>query len=344
MNTTAKPPFFIVGCPRSGTTLLQVLIDEHPDIAIPPESFVFQRFGELFDAYGSLADPANLRLLVKDLLADARIWDWGLDVTPDSFCGQLRDPSVAGVLDLLFSLYARGQGKTRWGDKTPHHALCLQRIRAVFPAAKFIHLVRDGRDVAESMSRIFIGPISVYGIAGRWRRFVLACHAFKQTLPAEDFLEVRYEDLVHGPDEVRAGVFRFLGETAPDLAGAGASVPDTSAKRQATGAVAHHSSLNQAISTAKVGIFKTRFTAREIEIFEAEAGDALRLYNYPLCTSNPANASAYERWAARLQDGVFRYYRKLVRPSLYGQILKELKLELQDRRRKRARLRRGGNP
>lgn len=151
-----KPPFFIVGHPRSGTTLLQILLDAHPNIVIPPESHIFVRFSEIFNHYGDLSQAYNRQLLVQDILNDEQIKLWNLDISASDFCRQLKDFSVKGIISCLFELYAQRDGKHQWGDKTPQHALYLQEIKATFPNAKFIHLIRDGRDVSESLKRLAI--------------------------------------------------------------------------------------------------------------------------------------------------------------------------------------------
>ncbi|NEQ76176.1 MAG: sulfotransferase [Okeania sp. SIO2C9] len=72
----------------------------------------------------------------------------------------------------------------------------LKEIHKLFPEAKFIHIIRDGRDVAESLKRVFLGPKSIYGIAHRWREYVITFDEFKKTINSDQFLEIHYEDLV----------------------------------------------------------------------------------------------------------------------------------------------------
>lgn len=325
-------PFFIVGCPRSGTTLLQVLLEHHPRVAIPPESFVFERFGPILDRYGNLECDANLRAFVCDLLCDEQIRDWQLGLDVDEFCQRSFPRNAAGVISELFKIYAEKHGKTRWGDKTPQHALCLPTIISVFPAARIIHLVRDGRDVAESMRRIYIGPKSMYGIARRWHRFVMTVHSFAVQYP-DSVLIVRYEDMVREPEETRKRVFRFIGVPPEECPPVGASLPDTPSRRQALAAAEHHVSLRQAISQAKSGVFKRSFTLREIGWFESVAGEALRHYGYELVTDGKQRPSLLRRMVFLVEDRVVRYVRKFRQPRALFHIGKELRLVWQHRLR-----------
>ena len=325
---SAPPPFFILGCPRSGTTLLQVLIDSHPDIAIPPESFLFDRFGPLLGTYGDLSNPARLRALATDLLADERILDWSLTATVDSLLTRAKHPGAAGLFEALFSLYAEQHGKTRWGDKTPQHALCIPGILAVFPRARILHLVRDGRDVAESTARIAIGPCSILAIARRWKHYVEAVQMAADGLPADQFLEVRFEDLVRDTGPVRRRIMTFLGEEDARCPPIDREGPQTDT-RERSSKFAHHATLGKAITTAKIGVFQTAFTPRQIELFEAMAGAALARHGYALTTRQPRPPTAVEEIAAFMFDHTVRYLRKFRQPGALQQISKELRLVVQ---------------
>ena len=330
----SAPPFFIVGCPRSGTTLLQILLDAHPRLAIPPESFIIQRFAPLLPFYGDLSQPRRCRRFVSDLLSDERIRDWKLDsLSPDDVIQQAESHSAASLITSLFSLYAERHGKQRWGDKTPHHALCLRNILALFPNAQILHLIRDGRDVAESTCRIPIGPSSILAAARRWKQFVQAVRDFAPSLPSQQFLEVRFEEMVLNPEQVRARILLFLGETEEATPLLECALPQTETRARSA-AIAHHASLRTAISASKIGVFQKSFTPRQIEMFEAIAGDLLSELGYKRLFPNPQPPNSREIAAAFLQDHTVRYFRKFRQPHPLTQISKEIRLALQPRVRK----------
>src|SRR5687767_15952457 len=102
----APVPFFIVGCPRSGTTLLQTLIDGHPRLSVPPESHIYDRFGLVFSRYGDLSISRNRMGFLRALLSDAFILGWGLHVTADDVERRLKRADRVGIIDTLFSIYA----------------------------------------------------------------------------------------------------------------------------------------------------------------------------------------------------------------------------------------------
>jgi hypothetical protein len=313
-NSTTKVPFFIIGCPRSGTTLLQLLINSHPKIAIPPESHIFVRFSKIFENYGDLNNKANLKLFVQDLLKDYHIRDWDLGVSVDDFCDQLKEKSLRNVIALLLELYAQKDLKIRWGDKTPQHMLHVREIKKIFPEAKFIHLIRDGRDVAVSSSRIFVGPPSIYGIAHEWRKYIEIFDKFKKILNHNEYLEVRYEDLVRNPEAELKKIFIFLQEE-PIAASKGQNLPNSTAKEYYIQTDAHMLSLNAPISDKKIGTYKKKFTTREIEIFETITKDSLTKLGYELTTNADAKITIIEKLLFYIKDKLYRYYRKYFRPK-----------------------------
>jgi len=311
-DTQPKPPFFIVGSGRSGTTLLQALIDAHPNLAIPPESHLYDRIAPVFDTYGDLTLQSNRLHFIADLLADAYIKQWRLDVTPEEIEARVIRGDRVGVIDALFWLYAKRHGARRWGDKTPDHIRCLDAIRADFPDAKLIHLVRDGRDRAEARRRMIWGPSTPFGMAREWRDEVMLWKVFCDKHGTDGTLVVRYEDLVREPRETMKRIFEFLDEPYVDTVSSYASTPLT--RTLSTTQSEWHSSLGRGISAKKVGIYKRALTRREIEIFESVALDALVEYGYRPEFTAPRPATWLERMRSLTSDVVLRWYRKLLNP------------------------------
>jgi hypothetical protein len=92
-------PFFIVGCSRSGTTLLQVLLDAHPNLALPPESHIYDRFGPFLHIYGDLAVPSHRARFIASLLNDSFIREWRIYATVEEVERALKRPGRVGVID-----------------------------------------------------------------------------------------------------------------------------------------------------------------------------------------------------------------------------------------------------
>ena len=199
MSETRPDPFpFLVGSGRSGTTMLRLMVDAHPAMTIPPESFFPMKPSPAWiDAAGDLDAVAAARAL------GAEPWfaDWKLPV--GSFESSVRADPPAGYAELvrrLFRLYADGEGKPRYGSKTPQHVLSISELAALFPESRFVHIVRDGRDVALSFLDVHFGPSDLLFAARLWKRRVRQGRIAGRALGGERYLEVRYEELVAFPE------------------------------------------------------------------------------------------------------------------------------------------------
>ncbi|MDA8382462.1 MAG: sulfotransferase [Betaproteobacteria bacterium] len=215
----ACEPFFIVGFQRSGTTLLRMMLNAHPALAIPHDS------GELWASYweaahNALGSEQAVRGFMERLARDARIRAWKTDLPGAMLFAPPLPTDFAGVMRRFHGVYAHLQGKPRWGDKNTGSLVELDRLNALFPSSRFIHLVRDGRDCALShLSKEYVyGYPNVLRVAHEWREQVGLCRKMGAMLPATRYMEVRYEDLVQAPPACLAQVCAFLGIAyAPEM-------------------------------------------------------------------------------------------------------------------------------
>jgi hypothetical protein len=198
------PVPFIVGVGRSGTTLLRLMLDAHPALAIPAETHFVPT---LIKVAEETQDPRA----VLQVLAEAETWpNLGLDIAAVALAFSALDPfSPAGAVRAVFQLYAAGQSKPRWGDKTPPYRACMAEIAATLPEARFIHIIRDGRDVALSYRGLWFGPgDDIRAQARFWTTEIERARAQAQSLPF--YMEVKFEDLVTKPKPELDRICRFL--------------------------------------------------------------------------------------------------------------------------------------
>lgn len=193
-------PFFVVGCPRSGTSLVAQLLDNHPRLAVYHETQFYPVFRPHLRYYGDLRRSGNARRLVADL----REWLLLQGVTPPD-PDELVAPDFEGVLSALLAAHARQEGKRRGGDKTPEHHRFLGEIRAGLPDSPVVFVVRDPRDTVRSFCKAF-GASTIDG-ARAWNR---AYESYR--LHRDQVHLVRYEELVGDPDRVLAEICELLGE------------------------------------------------------------------------------------------------------------------------------------
>ena len=148
------PAPFVCGVTRSGTTLLRLMLDSHPDLAIPGETHWVPKLIKAFErSKQSAEDAANLAI-------DHKRWgDFHLDADELRARINALDPvTAADTIRAFYMLYAEREGKIRYGDKTPGYVREMRRIQRVLPEARFVHIIRDGRDVSLSPPADELGP------------------------------------------------------------------------------------------------------------------------------------------------------------------------------------------
>jgi hypothetical protein len=206
-----REPVFVVGMNGSGTTMLLDCLGRHPALyAFPKETRLIPYLMARQDAYGDLAVDANFRALWDDVrtLAVFREVNGHVAVPlPDDWREHPR--SLAAILDAVFCHFACQHGKRRWCEKTPQHVQHLLGLAELFPAARFVHVIRDGRDCAVSFHRRWKRQpeLTVF----RWKKVVSMGRAHGQRLGTARYLEVRYEDLTAAPEQSLRRICQFLG-------------------------------------------------------------------------------------------------------------------------------------
>jgi hypothetical protein len=282
------PAPFVVGAARSGTTLLRLMLDAHPELAIPPET---QFVPDLIKACRA-EDCTPERAL--EIIVSRREWeDFGLE--PDELLTRLGRPDklTAGkAVRAFYRLYARKQGKPRWGDKTPQYVQRMLLIQGALREARFVHVIRDGRDVTLSRQERGVRAADAEKVATRWRELI--SRARGQSDRIRHYLEVRYEDLVSDPDPTLRRVCEFieldfdpamlahhesagerLGEMAHDLPAEGQRPQETAEDR-----LAMHARAAEAPDRGRVQRWRREMDPADVERFESVAGDLLAELGY----------------------------------------------------------------
>ena len=208
-----RTPVLMIGHGSSGTSILALLLRNYLQISFGTESQFVVHYYNRQHRYGDLREDANLRRLVRDISRERwfrRCEKFGYHVDPEGIVQDVRVRSYRGVLDAVFGQFARSSGMVRWGDKAPEYAHHLPVLGQLFPDARYIHMVRDGRDVANSVMGRYWGAKNVFVAAQEWRKGVELIDAFTASLPQDRLIVVRYEDLLAQPVDVFARLISFL--------------------------------------------------------------------------------------------------------------------------------------
>lgn len=266
---TSYPPFFVVGSARSGTTMLRLILNSHPEVAVPPESRLVI---ELW--------PPSGEVRVEDYLAQLgahrQFQAWHLDVADirPLFEGAER-VSYRRAIEATYVAFTRAHGKSRWGDKTPRYVENITRLNELFPEALFVHLVRDGRNVALSYAHTDFGPKTVSKAAAIWKRRVSAGLQDGRALGGDRYLEIKYEELAETTEAVVKNICVFLGiEFDPQM---------FDESERAKGATDRAQRFNPHVTgeaIAETRAWQDDMPADQVEVFEAVAGNVLSQLGY----------------------------------------------------------------
>ena len=294
------PPMpFVIGSGRSGTTLLRLMLDSHPALAIPPETHFIP---DLVRACQRAAHPAER--FVETLTQHERWPDFQIDAAVLREAIMALEPFTLGDgLRVFYQAYAARFGKQRYGDKTPPYSLCAEQIQALLPEAHFIHLIRDGRDTAMSFHTIWGANSSIEETARLWAGRIRA--ARRQAPELKHYLEVRYEDLVLEPEPTLRRICEFLGlEWHPAMLdyhkrAAGRLEELKRPIRANDGAVyigeqrlAIHRMTSKPPQSQRVTAWRQDMSPEDLALVEAEVGDVLGELGYPLSSMQTAQAPA----------------------------------------------------
>ena len=285
-------PFFIVGNDRSGTTMLRLILDRGPDVAIPPESMFLTDLAGAYAA-GRPHDAQDAARLVAEVWKHPKVSRWGLRGGPPPVPDGLDSRAAYRfAVEAPFRAYAAQEGKPRWADKTPHYVHHVDHLLALWPAARFVVLVRDGRDVALSLRRMPFGPNNAWAAAQWWARGVRAGERARREHP-DAVRVVRYEDLVRRPREVVAEVCAFLDLRFEDDM---LALERVDRGKVVSDQASWFPTLFEGVNTRSVERWRREMRPRDRRVFSHLAGTELAALGYPVEDGDPRLTPGRERW------------------------------------------------
>ena len=290
-GSTRNPYLFIVGCPRSGTTLLKRMVDAHPEIAITRETHWIARFYR--KQIGLTREGLVTSELIPRLLEYHRFSLLGIGRNElETRVWRGSGDHFSDFVSRLFDLYGGRREKSLVGDKTPGYVRHIGLLHQLWPPARFVHLIRDGRDVCLSMldwnkASASAGRLATFEedpvstTAFWWKRNVGLGRKSGSALPSGLYYEVHYERLCDRPEEECRLLCRFLGvsfhrrmvqfhegrmKPEPGLSPKSAFLPPTPGLRN----------------------WRQQMPREDLEKFEAAAGELLDDLGYELGIEKPS--------------------------------------------------------
>ncbi|MEU5885041.1 sulfotransferase [Spirillospora sp. NPDC047279] len=317
MASQADRPIFVIGCPRSGTTLLQLMLHSHQRIAIPAETrFLLPAYTARCE-FGDLRDSANRRALGEWITGrkETKFKDLGLDAA--QVVDEIVDgpPTMGSALGIVFRAYARKFGKPRWGDKRPSYFKHVPTLLRMWPDAQFVHLIRDGRDCVGSLKEMPWYKLDVNHAISAWREAIDYGRRYATDLGPESYYELQYERLVADPAGELSGLCAFLGEEFDPAM----TAPQDIAKLTVPPQKRWHDRTHTAVTSGRVGAWSKRLEPWEIGLAESAFGERLADYGYelsgapkpsPAMLGKFAKTAAHRRMSQRKKDLRDRWQRR----------------------------------
>jgi hypothetical protein len=314
VTVTDDRPVFVVGCPRSGTTLLSLMLHAHPRLAIPPETRFLVSTWRDRRRFGDLSTVQQRRALARACTRPrSRISTLELDPKQTRKAILAAPPTIGSAFGTVFRLYAEQHGAARWGDKRPAYFTEVDVLLRLFPDAQVVHVVRDPRANVASLKRMPWWPYGSVGSMATWAQAEWCSRRNASRLPADVFHVVRYESLVAAPETVLRELCRFLGEDFDPAMLAPAAVRDVVPEGKHW-----HGNLAKAVSTERVDAWRESLAPWELGLLEGVLRRSLRRWDYPLsgegARPGPHHLARYAgelayrqlamrtRWAAEARD------------------------------------------
>jgi hypothetical protein len=277
-NSLSCNPLLMLSSGRAGTTLLRSMLVAGGQISIPPETQVFAKAALKFSALQNWnwGDICRIVIALFESHGNFKMWDANMYPAYGNAIGlPAAERSLARIIDEIFKCYTQQafpEAKI-WGEQSPLHTLYAPWVYKIFPRAKYLHLLRDGRDVIASMvERKYTLEYSTE----RWKACVERTYQLREKLAPDQFLEIRYEDLVSKPEETLQQVSSFVGIEFRQQMLDYWKLPTTVEHKY----MDHHRNLSKPVFTSSIGQWKQRLTEDQQKYIMTSAADLLRKLNY----------------------------------------------------------------
>ena len=298
-NSNQPRPVFVVGMNGSGTTMLLDNLGRHPELyAFPRETRLIPHLFAAQKGFGDLRSDDNFFKLWNTVLG-LGVFQYVNEHEPLVIPADWRDypRSMAAVIDGVFRIFAEREGKRRWCEKTPQYIQHMPLLLELFPEARFVHVIRDGRDCAVSFNRRWLRTpeLTMY----RWKKVVAEGHMQGKLLGSDKYMDVRYEDLTADPEFWLRKICEFI-EVPFTPAITVSSQPYLKSDNGGAGLVPNS------------GKWKTYFAPEKVELLEQIGGSVLAQFGYATdFPESSMNLSALQRKGYAVRDSVAQYLREI---------------------------------
>ena len=312
-------PIFMIGTQRSGSSLLRLMLNQLPEIAVPHPPHILQQIMPLVPNYGDLSDDENFSQLVDDVcrLVELSPVPWeGVVLDRKEIVRRCREQSVTAVHGAVYDICAEAKGALTWCCTSMANIHYSVEIESYFRSPKYIYLYRDGRDVAVSLSKAMAGEKHFYHIARDWAATQELALALREKIGRQRFASVSYEGLTAYPELTARFLCAFLDltyrESMLDHYRSEEAMQDTTSNaswKDVTGPVIPDNDRK----------FLREAATWDIAIFESVAGHVLDTFGYARTVVQPGEEFTFSEEEILAFDDENRKrqeeFRKLVDPA-----------------------------
>ncbi len=316
-------PVFILGSGRSGTTVTASLLNRFPRVHIAKETGYI---GLEAERLRNIEQPKVLQELVDNVNSWLSKEQWDVKASVDgfrSFCDRYQISGGGAFIHYIWQLDA----PLPWdqleyiGDNTPLYVMAIPVILEFLPDSRFIHMMRDPRDIVCSIVRMRFGADDLVTAALEWHLYVGCWLMAERIVAAERRTECRYEDLCTNAEQALGKLAEFLGrdrrEAAEALA-AHASGASNDPRFQKVATLQHHTRLSEPLNAGRIARYRKELTAEQIRIIEQIAQYGMIAYGYEPTQWHTHPLMREDRmylFKAMIRDMTRRIYKRIVRRS-----------------------------
>lgn len=259
-----EDPFFIIGCGRSGNTLLRSMLVASKQVSIPPESYVWPRIIRRFNAYSFMPWEMLSSMVISEFESYKEFYTWEMnlkDVHQSSRALPKGKRTLSYIINEVYCHYniTKNTPGVRWGDKTPINTIYIDKILKVYPKAQFIHIIRDPLDVVCSYVKAGFYP-NYMEAAQFWKAATSKARWLENKVLKSQFIEVSYEKLVSDPKKEMIRICNFLEITYSD------TLLEFWKNKEELGDVkfkSHHENVGNPVTKASIGKWKSVLSKNE---------------------------------------------------------------------------------
>jgi hypothetical protein len=257
--------------------MLRLILDRAGELAIPTESMFLGDFAHVRCGSMDLSAHAQAVRFARQVWEHPKVALWELEgEAPVPPMGLSHEDAYRWCVSAPYEAFAARDGKPRWGDKTPYYLAWIDELKAVWPDARIVELVRDGRDVALSIMPLPFGGNNAWVAGGDWARGIRDGQQAHARYPG-DVHTVVYEQLTADPEPHVRGVCEFLGV---EFHRGMLDVEKTDQRRIVADQAEWFTNLWAGINQTSVGKWRTKMSPRAQAVFAAAAGPELAAHGY----------------------------------------------------------------